>query len=1432
LSSFVLLGLFGVGIQAQAPPATPEFAVGKNVNAIGPAKVSDATFDWFDFGDIDRKQQNEPSVAISPTNSNVRCIGMNDYGGVDRPEVGEPWIGLSCTEDGGFTWRKVLHPRFTGDTRYPPLPYQSAADPVLKAVPGALLYFFINFDRGTGGSGLLAMSIWAERTTESGFPYCFSGTSVVDLGTAGPNGAGKFFDKEAAAVQLLPGTRSLTVSDCAGGTRQVQVPNAEIWVAYAKFTGSDPASNSTEILLRSSTDYGASWSNQKKVSNSISVNQGAAIALNGKDIVVVWRRFGDNNELPGVVYSYSKNGGKQFANPVALWEGGCFFDQGTTSRSFRTTAHPAITFDGSRYVVAWSARTEIDQSGRVVPAARASAACNPLQNTDGQYIGGAGRIVVSTSPTGQGGWSAPAVADPGGVEGDPLRGHQFMPFLATSGFRTTLAYSDTRHDRAWRSGDAFLDDHTYVDSTNVTRVKRHTGDVYATQSFIGAGQPFGPARRVTRFTFGRDPSSGAYRQLNFNFLNNRHASQGRVPFNGDYNQGAVVEWVLRSGSYVSSVGQEGAPEIVQLGWTDNRDMRGNLSRNLTEEEPIGWAPGTAISEPDPPFPTRPVCDPNRPLTGTRDQQIYTATLFPDLYMTSASASNKGLGSLDERPYSIFVRNTTNENRQYSLTILNQPPDGGSASFQRLPASLLTSIEFEIPLRSSIARTVYLRSTLDKPVVGIAAREVGGAAEATLFLNEDALAPPLVDPEGDDPDNPSVTVEEVHNLGIDGRVTYPAIDDPAIDDPAIDDPAIDDPAIDDPAIDDPAIDDPAIDDPAIDDASFEVPAIDDPAIDDPAIDDAAISAASLLDEETYDPDHEGQPFRQITWKMSMNGNSTTSVTAKVFASAPPEVLAHLSRNSQLLVSRRYRTVSNTGCQPVLVNASQVVANIINPQLDSDGDTADVDVVNPPNEQPSFVMTPGSSVFVTLRIYDQSINPAAFGMAARAQPGDEISEEDVDAVMDISAPTLVLPGEPPDFTFRAEAEDEEGAIVEYTVSAQDDVDGSVAVTCSPDSGTLFPLGATSVGCSATDASGNRAEGTFTVLVEDTTAPVVTPPSSVVAEATSASGAVVAFSPGTATDSVSGPLTPLCQPASGTTFPLGTTSVTCTATDGSGNAASAFFDVVVRDTTAPVVTPPANVIAEAMSAAGALVTFSPGTATDAVSGTLTPACLPASGSVFPLGTTTVTCTAEDASGNRSSATFAVAVVDTTPPTLTLPENQSVVGSSPAGGVVNFTATALDLVDGSTPIGCTPASGSVFLLGQTTVACSSSDSRGNVANGSFTVSVQLGFLGLLSSYAPPPTTFKIGSSIPIVWKYANASGVAVSSPSMRPKVVIKGPQGMTLEFIEDSGSSGLRYDASGLEWQLNWQTKGLKAGLYSIEIHGQATGQINGPFPIQLKK
>jgi HYR domain len=69
------------------------------------------------------------------------------------------------------------------------------------------------------------------------------------------------------------------------------------------------------------------------------------------------------------------------------------------------------------------------------------------------------------------------------------------------------------------------------------------------------------------------------------------------------------------------------------------------------------------------------------------------------------------------------------------------------------------------------------------------------------------------------------------------------------------------------------------------------------------------------------------------------------------------------------------------------------------------------------------------------------------------------------------------------------------------------------------------------------------------------------------------------------------------------------------------------------------PSNITTEATSSTGAVVTYT-ATAKDPVYGSITPTCVPASGATFPIGTTSVTCTATDAVHNTGSATFTVTV------------------------------------------------------------------------------------------------------------------------------------------------------------------------------------------------
>ncbi|HVP75336.1 MAG TPA: HYR domain-containing protein, partial [Gaiellaceae bacterium] len=228
-----------------------------------------------------------------------------------------------------------------------------------------------------------------------------------------------------------------------------------------------------------------------------------------------------------------------------------------------------------------------------------------------------------------------------------------------------------------------------------------------------------------------------------------------------------------------------------------------------------------------------------------------------------------------------------------------------------------------------------------------------------------------------------------------------------------------------------------------------------------------------------------------------------------------------------------------------------------------------------------------------------------------------------------------------------------------------------------------------------------------------PVIHVPSDITAEATSAGGAAVTF---TVTSSDPG-ADLACDHHSGDTFPLGTTTVSCTATNADG-ADHGSFVITVQDTTPPVVTVPASITTEATSAAGADVTFS-ASANDKVDGQLTPTCVPASGSTFAIGTTTVTCSATDIHHNSGNKSFSVTVRDTQPPAVSVPSDITTTTTVASGTSVTFTASASDNTDGPRPVTCSPASGATFPVGTTTVTCTATDTHGNTGSASFHVTV-----------------------------------------------------------------------------------------------------------------
>ncbi len=356
-----------------------------------------------------------------------------------------------------------------------------------------------------------------------------------------------------------------------------------------------------------------------------------------------------------------------------------------------------------------------------------------------------------------------------------------------------------------------------------------------------------------------------------------------------------------------------------------------------------------------------------------------------------------------------------------------------------------------------------------------------------------------------------------------------------------------------------------------------------------------------------------------------------------------------------------------------------------------------------------VAPSGSVF--------ALGTTTVSCAAADSAGNRTSGSFTITVQDTTKPELTLPRD-----ITTEATKSAGADVTYTASATDTVDGTVATVCAPSSGSTFAIATTLVQCSAEDAAGNRATGSFTVKIQDTTAPVLNgKPANQTLEATGPAGAVASWDAVTATDIVDADRPVSCTPASGATFPLGTTQVTCSAADTRGNSAEHTFEVKVEDTTAPDVTVPNNFQVEAEDANGAVVTWTGVSATDAVDPDVTATCSPASGSKLPLGATTVTCESSDSASNTGSKSFVVTVQDTQAPDVNVPGNITKEATGPGGAVVSWTGVnATDKVDGSVAVSCNPASGSTFELGETTVTCAATDQAGNRGEGAFVVTVQ----------------------------------------------------------------------------------------------------------------
>jgi hypothetical protein len=226
--------------------------------------------------------------------------------------------------------------------------------------------------------------------------------------------------------------------------------------------------------------------------------------------------------------------------------------------------------------------------------------------------------------------------------------------------------------------------------------------------------------------------------------------------------------------------------------------------------------------------------------------------------------------------------------------------------------------------------------------------------------------------------------------------------------------------------------------------------------------------------------------------------------------------------------------------------------------------------------------------------------------------------------------------------------EGAFVKFDVFPFGGEDPNPVVDCDARSGDFFKMGVTRVHCVATNSFKERAEATFDINVADQVGPVVTVPGRIRVPARSNEGAKVDFEV-KASDEIWGDMPVDCSPKSGSMFRIGETAVNCTSADLDLNVGIGSFVVEVvgdRGTPDPLtLILPTPIFAEAKDPRGAEVSYDV-----KVKGTKDPnptiTCSPKSGSLFPLGVTTVSCDVLDNEGAWAKGSFEVQVLDVKAP------------------------------------------------------------------------------------------------------------------------------------------------------------------------------------------
>jgi len=493
-----------------------------------------------------KRQGNEPTVAIDPTNPNILAAGWNDY---CQSDLAAGWMGIAFSTDRGRSWIDSTIPGYPLDdsaegSQSPLKGRTDAGDPLVAFDNDGRLFFGgIAFNRAMPQNGSVFVGTYGANPGPAGvsgqLPKDYLRTRIVGKpGTPSLNGI--FQDKPMLEVD-----------------RSTASPYEDnVYFCWTKFQGF----GRNKIYFARSTDHGRTFSRGMLISDGYV--QGCDIAVeNDGDVYVSWRSFAapGAGRTDGMRVVRSTDGGQTFDRPRQI---ASFTPYAPNQAGERDCGDGPFYCGDPGFVfhrVPLEPRLTADQTGAVdgVFATWNAVAPNSVQASQSPYYsagpGFVGRSLVYTSRSTNDGqtWSAGRAVDPSGA--DP--GHQYFPDIDAYGGQLVTVWQDNRTDDAYSRQ---LPIGNRLDAQG--RAVSSGDDVVATYAAVSEdGINWTPVGMVSSTT--HQPQKEMFGARD-------------IPFQGDYNWVAIADG--------NGAGAGGL--FAYMVWTDNREVVDGVDPRETEAE--------------------------------------------------------------------------------------------------------------------------------------------------------------------------------------------------------------------------------------------------------------------------------------------------------------------------------------------------------------------------------------------------------------------------------------------------------------------------------------------------------------------------------------------------------------------------------------------------------------------------------------------------------------------------------------------------------------------------------------------------------------------------------------------------------------------------------------------------------------------------------